>query len=134
MAAITRIVVGFDSGALIALSRGNVALRAFLRVWASRGVRLLVPAPVLAEVLRGGARDAALHRVLRNSGVEIVPLSAAAARRAGELLGSAGAKPSYTLDALIVAVALESGVTEMFTSDSYDIELLAGDAFTVVGV
>jgi hypothetical protein len=25
-------------------------------------------------------------------------------------------------------------VTEMFTSDSYDIELLAGDAFTVVGV
>ena len=53
-----------DSGAVIALSRGDARARAFLRRAVTLGVEVLIPAVVIAETVRGSARDATVNRVI----------------------------------------------------------------------
>ncbi len=134
MAASARLIVALDSGAVIGLARGDEHVRAHLRVWMNNDANFIIPAPVLAEVLRGTSRDAAVHRVLSASGADIVPLSPQAARKAGELLGRTQGEGGRTLDALIVAVARECLATDIVTSDPHDITVLAEKALVVVAV
>jgi hypothetical protein len=66
---------------------------------------LLPAASALAEVLRGGPRDAKLHRILKQ--IAVVPIDRELGRAAGEPLGQAGLSGhEYALDALLAAVAL----------------------------
>ena len=74
-----------DSGAVIAWSRGDARVRALLTRAVELGRDIRIPVAVLAETLRGGPRDAPIHRV-RNA-VDVFPTEEATARLAGALLG-----------------------------------------------
>jgi hypothetical protein len=53
-----------DSGAIIALAAGNERVRRFVQ-WAVRErILAVIPAVVIAETTRGGARDAPVNRVI----------------------------------------------------------------------
>jgi predicted nucleic acid-binding protein len=76
-----------------------------LKVAYDDGHRVLTSAAVLAEVLRGGSRDAQVHRVLSRVGVE--PVSEAVGRRAGYLIGAAKMSSEQAVDAMVAATAIE---------------------------
>lgn len=83
--------------------------------------RVLVPAVTLAEVLRGGPRDAGVHRVLKQ--VTVVDITPALGRAAGEILGQVGG--DKTVDAIVAAVAAaHPGRVAVLTSDTGDIAAL----------
>jgi len=125
--------LALDTGAVIALSRGDQRARALLRAAANDDVVTIVPAPVLAEALRGGPRDAAVHRVLngRPYAIEIVAVDGDAAQAAGELLGRTRLKDA-TVDALIVATAIRAGASTILTTDITDVRRLAEGRARVV--
>ena len=108
-----------DSGALIALERGDKVM------WKRFGLAILggdapkTHAGVLGQVWRDGARQARLAQAL--SSVKIYPLDARLGRAAGEILALSG--KSDVIDAALVLLA-EDG-DEIYTSDSDDIRLIA---------
>ena len=79
----------------------------------------------LTETLRGGPRDAAVHRVL--SRITVIPVTAAIARRAGELLGATRlAGHRCAIDAVVAATALEmERPVVLLTGDPDDLTKLA---------
>ena len=87
------------------------------------GVRV-VGASTLAEVLRGSARDARIHRILRR--VTVVEIDKSVGRKAGELLGATGMSGQRcTVDALLAAVALaQRRPVILLTSDPDDLARL----------
>ncbi|MEO1085770.1 MAG: PIN domain-containing protein [Acidobacteriota bacterium] len=111
-----------DAGAVIALSRGDARARAFVDRAVKLGASVEVPVAVVAETLRGQARDAPVHRVLKAVG-EIPSTTEKIGRLAGELLGRSGS--SATIDALVVAQAVSSGGAHVLTGDPDDLEALA---------
>ncbi len=86
---------------------------------------LVVPAVVIAETTRGGARDAQINRVLKTV-QEITPVTEAIAREAGRLL-AATTITNATVDALIVAEAVLHGASVILTGDLDDISALAAN-------
>lgn len=111
-----------DSGAIIALSRGDQRARAYLARAIELRALVEVPVVVVAETLRGGARDAPVNRLLKATGT--VPAAQEAhGRIAGRLLGQA--RSSSTIDALVVAHAVERGGALVLTGDPEDLERLA---------
>ncbi len=111
-----------DSGAVIALSRGDQRARAFIARAVELGARVEIPVVVVAETVRGGPRDAPVNRVLK--AVDAVPdATEALGRAAGRLLGTAGS--SATVDALVVAQAVAAGGAHVLTGDPDDLEPLA---------
>ena len=123
-----RVAVGgtlvLDSEGLSKLAAGDNRARAYLETAIARRARVVVSAITLTEVLRGGLRDAAIHRVL--SKITVVPVSTEVARRAGELLGVTGlSEHRCAVDAVVAATALglERPVV-LLTSDLYDMSRL----------
>lgn len=115
-----------DSGAVIAWSRGDVRTRALLTRALELSLDVRIPVAVLAEVLRGGARDAPIHRV-RNA-VDVFSTEEATARLAGALLGRTGG--SNTVDALVAAEAVIAGA-DVLTGDADDLGALLRDQRSV---
>lgn len=113
-----------DSEGLSKLAAGDERARAHLRVAHGRGARVVVSALTLAEVLRGGARDAAVHRVL--SRITVVPVSEGIARWSGELLGRVGLSGHRcAVDAVVAVTALQQArPVLLLTSDPGDMERL----------
>jgi predicted nucleic acid-binding protein len=111
-----------DAGAVIALSRNDPRARAFVRRAVELDAQVRVPVVVLAETLRGTQRDAAVHRVL-NAVSDTLPIDEMVGRRAGARLGRAGR--SDTVDAIVVAEAIEAGGAEILTGDATDLTALA---------
>lgn len=111
-----------DSGAVIALSRHDERARAYLTRALELGLRVHVPVPVVAETVRGNARDAPVHRVL--NAIDSIPAATErVGRRAGQLPGQA--RSDHTVDALVVAQALELPSAIVLTGDPGDLERLA---------
>ncbi len=108
-----------DSGAVVSLSRGESRPRALLRRALELSVEIRIPVAVLAEALRGGARDAPIHRV-RNA-VDVFPTEEQIGRIAGSLLGSTGGR--NTIDALVAAEAVASQA-DVLTGDPEDLQRL----------
>ncbi len=125
--------VAVDSSALVALSREKVTARGLLDQLRRHGTTIVVPAPVLAETIFGGHRDAAIHRVLRMLDDE-VPTSPDAARVAGAMVGAYQRRTDRVVDAMIIATAIEHGATAVMTQDASDFEALAPDNFTVLPI
>ena len=75
-----------------------------LKVAYDDGHRVLTSAAILAEILRGGSRDAEMHRVLARVAVE--PVSEAIGQRAGHLIGAAGMSAGQAVDAMVAATAI----------------------------
>lgn len=111
-----------DAGAVIALARGEQRARAFLTRALELGAPVEVPVVVVAETLRGSRRDAPVHQVLKAVG-SVPEARENHGRTAGRLLGAA--RSSGTVDALIVAQAVEAGGAQILTGDPDDLELLA---------
>ena len=76
-------VVALDSGVLILAAKGDADARAFLVRFRQADAMLIIPAPVLAEVLRDSKRDAALHRLIGDV-EKIAPTDASSALRGSQ--------------------------------------------------
>lgn len=107
-----------DVGALIAVERADRRVTALLNAARARRERLAVPAAALAQVWRDGRRQARLSALLRSSAVDVVPLSDADARLAGQLCGLRRTKD--IVDASVVACAMRRGGV-VLTSDPDDL-------------
>jgi predicted nucleic acid-binding protein len=83
-----------------------------------------VSAITLTEALRGGPRDAAVHRVL--SRIIVISVTEGIARRAGELLGATGLSGHRcAIDAVMAATALHAErPVVLLTSDPDDLNKL----------
>ena len=119
----TRTAAGIvlDSGALIALERGDKRMIALLQRALAQGRAFRVPAGVVGQVWRSGRFQVTLARFLRGEEVEIVPLDEQLARSCGELCGAASA--SDVIDASVVIIARERQDL-IVTSDPGDLRRL----------
>jgi predicted nucleic acid-binding protein len=118
-----------DAGAVIGLSRAEARARAALAAALEVGAEVSVPAVVVAETVRGGPADAPVNRVLKAvGGVDVA--DDAIGRTAGRLLGSAGS--AATVDAIVVATAVEAGGAVILTGDADDLGMLAADNRQVI--
>jgi len=108
----------FDTGALIALERRKQRMVDVLRRAAQRGVRITVPAAVVAEWWRGQGRLATDLLAC----MDVEPLDEALAKSAGEAM--AQTRGSSVVDAIVVASAARRG-DFIYTSDVGDLSKLA---------
>jgi predicted nucleic acid-binding protein len=80
--------ISLDAGALIAIERGDPDVRALLRQAADRGLEVHVVPEVVAQVWRGGSRQARLSAFLSARGVTTPEYDVHAAREVGRLCGT----------------------------------------------
>jgi predicted nucleic acid-binding protein len=111
-----------DSGAVIALSRNDARARAVLTAAWEAGAMMAIPSVVIAETVRGSARDAAVNRVIKSVG-DITDIDEGTGRTAGGLLGRA--RSDSTIDALVVASAISAGGGVIVTGDRNDLTSLS---------
>jgi predicted nucleic acid-binding protein len=126
----SEVKLALDSGALIAAEKDQ-RVEAIVRKWLREGARILIPAPCLAEAIRGGPKDAAANRLIKAVN-QIAPTSEAIARDAGTRLGPR--KSSETIDALVVATAEAYRATDILTTDPDDVRLLASRDLNVIAL
>ncbi len=119
--AATRGYMVLDSGALFALSVGDVEARAALLLAVRRGLTITIPTVVLAQVIRGGPQDAAVNRVLKEIG-EFTVITTTLARQAGVLLRKTATID--VVDALVATIALQQLPAVILTSDPGDLRTL----------
>jgi len=106
----------------MALSRDDARARALLAsAWQAR-VHVSIPSVVLAETVRGTAKDAPVNQIIKAIG-EVISVGEVTGRVAGGLLGAA--KSSETIDAVVVAIAIEAGGCVIVTGDPDDVCPLA---------
>lgn len=106
-----------DTGALIALERGDRRMRARLLVAEQDGEDVTVPAVVLGEWWRGGTGR---QRAILDA-VDVEPVSEHLGKLAGEAIA---ALPGATVvDALVMASAAQRGDV-IYTSDFEDLDRL----------
>lgn len=120
-----------DGGALIGIDRDDRRTAGLVELGRRAGATLITVAPVVAQVWRGGARQARLARV--PAMIEVLPTSLPDARDAGVLLGETGT--SDVVDALVALAAMPGD--QLLTSDPDDLGLLTarrGLPVTVVRV
>jgi predicted nucleic acid-binding protein len=117
-----------DSEGLSKLAAGDARAHAYLDSARARRARVAVSAITLTEVLRGGPRDAAVHRVLSRVTIRLV--TPEIARRAGELLGATGLSGHRcAIDAIVAVTALElQRPVVLLTSDPDDLTELVEEA------
>jgi predicted nucleic acid-binding protein len=113
-----------DAEGLSKLAAGDARIRGYLDSAVARGARIVISAITLTETLRGSSRDAAVRRVL--SRITIVPVTAAIAGRAGELLGTTDLSGHHrAIDAVVAATALGmKRPVVLLTSDPDDLNKL----------
>jgi hypothetical protein len=93
-----------DTGALIALERGNKRLTALLQgVMAAPDAIVHVPAGVVAQAFRHGSRQVTLNKLLKRSQTQVVALDEQMAYVVGMLLGLRGGND--VVDASVVVCA-----------------------------
>jgi hypothetical protein len=112
----------FDTGALIALDRGDRRVGAMLAAAAQDGVEVVTSSACIAQAWRDPTRQARLVRAL--AGFLEWPLDPPRARRCGLLLMSTGT--SDIVDAAIVGLVSDGDT--ILTSDPEDIERLVRTA------
>jgi predicted nucleic acid-binding protein len=119
----TRTATGIvlDTGALIALERGDKRMIALLDRALTQSRAFRVPAGVVGQAWRNGRVQVTLARFLRSEEVEIVPLDEQLARSCGELCGAASA--ADVIDASVVIIARERQDL-IVTSDPGDLRRL----------
>jgi hypothetical protein len=110
-----------DAGALIAFERGTRRAVVLVARALSQGARLAVPAGVVTQVWRDGARQARLATLLGAAGVDVVTLDDRGARAAGQLLGVSGT--SDVVDATVVWCARRLDMT-VVSDDADDLRAI----------
>ena len=113
--------ITLDSGALMALDRGDKRMIALLQQALAQRRAFRVPSGALAQAWRDGRTQVTLARFLRGEEVEIVPLDDQLARSCGELC--AATNTSDIIDASVVIVARQRR-DSIVTSDAHDLRHL----------
>src|SRR3954454_959208 len=125
-----------DSEAISAVAHGPAGRRDRVRALVAEMRRRELPvgtvAAVLAEVVRGQARDAGVFAGLRRDRVEVYPVDTRVGVRAGQLLGAVRAGSEQAVDAFVVAVADLAGGAIIATTDPKDMNRLARHAANVL--
>ena len=111
----------FDAGGLIALDRGDRRVLVLVARASERGMRLTVPAPALAQVIRRPARQARLARFIRQPNTDLVALDGPDATATGLLLASSGTDD--IVDGHVVVCARRARQV-VVTSDAADLRRL----------
>jgi predicted nucleic acid-binding protein len=109
----------FDTGALVALDRGDRRQWARLREAQQKGIVPVIPSPVITQAWRS-SRQANLGRALKLCAVE--PVDEQLAKEAGQLCGTTRTRDA--VDAIVVASAARRG-SMIVTSDHTDLARLA---------
>jgi predicted nucleic acid-binding protein len=125
--------VVLDAEGLSAAAAGSPRARAELDLAERLGAKVFVSTVTLTETLRGGRRDASVHRLLK--GVVQQPVTSELGRAAGELLGRT--RRDDTVDAIVAVTASEVGrKARILTSDPGDLRALTADmdGVTIVGL
>jgi hypothetical protein len=112
--------VTYDTGALLAAERNDRRMWALHAGFLAEEVVPTVPAPVLAQAWRGGAKQASLSRLLSLCQVE--PMSEAQARAVGVL--ASRSRHDDVVDLTVVEGALRRRVA-IVTSDPRDLRRIA---------
>ncbi|MGH3765072.1 MAG: PIN domain-containing protein [Pseudonocardiaceae bacterium] len=107
-----------DAGAFIAWERNDKRVRALVQLAESGEVTLRTSSGVVAQVWRGGSRQARLARLLGSGTVDERPLDPTAARQIGLLAHELGA--TDVVDGHVASLAMRSG-TRVLTSDVKDL-------------
>jgi predicted nucleic acid-binding protein len=113
-----------DGEGLSRLAAGDPRARAHLETAHRRRAEVTVSAITLTEVLRGGPRDAVVHRALTH--LTVVPVTPELARTAGELLGATDLSGHRcAIDAVVAATARQQPrPVVLLTSDPADLSRL----------
>jgi predicted nucleic acid-binding protein len=113
-----------DAEGLAKLAADHPAVYARMKAARKRRSTVVTAASTLTEVLRGGPKDARMHRVLGR--MTVVPIDKQQGRAAGELLGLTGLSGHRcALDALLAVVALaQPRPVVLLTSDTDDMRRL----------
>jgi hypothetical protein len=111
----------FDAGALIAFERSDRTVVMLVKRLLAIGAKLVVPAGVVGQVWRDGARQARLARLLGSPLAVVEPLDDLRARAAGQLCGITGTRD--VIDAAVVLSARAHGFP-IVTSDAGDLRRL----------
>lgn len=116
-----------DAEGLVKFADGDARTMQRVRAAWQRDAYVVTAASAITEVVRGGSRDAKLHRVLKQ--IAVVPIDKQIGRAAGELLGHTGLSGhEHALDALVAAVALnQPRPVVLLTSDPDDMRRLTGE-------
>ena len=110
--------VVLDAGALIAIERGDPLARQYVLLAAKGAVAIATSSGVVAQVWRGGARQARLARLLRSDVLEELALDAFASRRIGALAATTGAND--VVDGHIALIAADRQAV-VVTNDPNDL-------------
>lgn len=110
-----------DAGALIAIERQHRDTAALLEAARLDGREIYVPAGVVGQVWRSGARQVLLARLLNADGVMVDPLTGDVARAAGALCGAS--KTDDVIDASVVICTRRHDAV-VVSSDRADLERL----------
>ena len=106
--------ITFDAGGLIALDRNDRGVIVLLVRATELGVRVVVPATALAQVIRNPARQTRLSRLIRQADTDLVPLNGPDATAVGLLLAETAT--ADIVDAHVVICARRTGQV-VVTSD-----------------
>lgn len=121
--------VTYDTGALVAADRNDRKMWALHAGYLREEVVPIVPAPVLAQAWRGGARQARVARLLQVCDVE--PLGEAVAKDVGVLAGKA--KHDDVVDVAVVEGAIRRG-DAVVTSDAGHVRKIAAAAGVTIWI
>lgn len=111
-----------DAGTIIAFERGNAKMRALLREVLSAEARLIVPAGVVGQVFRIGARQDPLQALLNQPCTTVPALDRPLAEAAGTLCGRTGT--SDVIDATVALLARKYSAL-VVTSDAGELRRIA---------
>jgi predicted nucleic acid-binding protein len=113
-----------DAQGLVRLAEADEHVLVRVQEADASGADIVTAASTLTEVLRGGPRDARIHRILRR--VTVAEIDKNVGRKAGELLGATGMSGHRcTVDALLAVVALaQRRPVILLTSDPDDMARL----------
>lgn len=107
-----------DTGALLALEKGDARIRALLQRAVEARIPIHVPAGVVARAWRGGPRQVRVARMLSDPSVSVEPLDDPVARAVGLLCGRSGHPDVVNVHVALVARQVGGGVV---TSDPGDL-------------
>jgi len=113
-----------DTGAVLAYVRQDEEVVAAIEEARSHLAEVVVPPAVVTEAIRGGGRDAGVHRLLKASYTSWVGKKLAC--EAGALIGATDGPSPGVADAQVVAEAVRTGNSTILTSDPEDLTVLAG--------
>jgi len=107
-----------DTGALIAIEAGSGRMALLVEQAIAAGAELAIPAGVIAQAWRGGARQVGIAKLLQLQVTTIVALDAKLALRVGAMCAST--RSTDVVDVSVAICAIDRG-HPVITSDPDDI-------------